>query len=299
MTTDVFRAIWNAWPAETPAAQLAGLAALLLLAGGIAADVALLARHRDERRRQESVKGVLLARPWPWRTAAPVLLAFALVNLAFTGALGMLAEGVGEPGRVFLAVAIIAQTLVFHGAGLAVIAYLARAGGGAWRDCLGLRSEGLWRQVRQGGFYYLAAVPPVLLSAWLYAAALKAAGYDIEPQPVVTLLADSRYPLWLQAYLGAVAVTVAPVVEEALFRALGLPLLARRVGFRAAALIVSLAFALLHAHVPSLVPLFVMALSFAMAFLQTGSLLTPAVMHALFNAVSLLTLLALGNGAAQ
>jgi membrane protease YdiL (CAAX protease family) len=50
-------------------------------------------------------------------------------------------------------------------------------------------------------------------------------------------------------------------------------------------LIVSAIFALSHAHLPSLVPLFALAIGLALAYELTGSLLVPIGMHALFNAV--------------
>ena len=46
-------------------------------------------------------------------------------------------------------------------------------------------------------------------------------------------------------------------------------------------------FALIHFHVPALVPLFVLAASFAVAYIVTESLWVPFVMHALFNGMNI------------
>ena len=82
-------------------------------------------------------------------------------------------------------------------------------------------------------------------------------------------------------------VALAPVAEELFFRGLALPLLARRIGVAPAVAAVSGVFALLHFHVPSLAPLFVIGSAFSVAYLATGSLAVPIAMHAVFNAVNL------------
>jgi membrane protease YdiL (CAAX protease family) len=50
----------------------------------------------------------------------------------------------------------------------------------------------------------------------------------------------------------------------------------------------------MHQHVGSLVPLFVLALSFTLAYEATGCLLVPIFMHALFNALNIALLGAAG-----
>jgi membrane protease YdiL (CAAX protease family) len=46
-------------------------------------------------------------------------------------------------------------------------------------------------------------------------------------------------------------------------------------------------FALIHLHVPSLLPLFLLACVLTFAYELSGSLLVPMAMHALFNSVTL------------
>jgi membrane protease YdiL (CAAX protease family) len=87
------------------------------------------------------------------------------------------------------------------------------------------------------------------------------------------------------------AAVLAPVFEECLFRGILLPLLARRLGTGAAVLLSSVAFASIHFHLPSLVPLCVVAVGFSLGYLYAGSLWVPIVMHALFNGVNLSLLL--------
>jgi membrane protease YdiL (CAAX protease family) len=69
------------------------------------------------------------------------------------------------------------------------------------------------------------------------------------------------------------------------------PALKQRFGVWRALSLVSLLFALSHAHLPSLLPLFILALGLGLAYEFTGSLLVPTGMHALFNALMVVKLI--------
>jgi membrane protease YdiL (CAAX protease family) len=87
------------------------------------------------------------------------------------------------------------------------------------------------------------------------------------------------------------AVTIAPVFEEFLFRGFAYPVLKQRWGTAKALMVVSAAFAGIHFHLPSLGPLFALAVGLGLAYELTGSLLTPITMHVLFNAANVLMIL--------
>jgi len=72
-----------------------------------------------------------------------------------------------------------------------------------------------------------------------------------------------------------------------IFRGIMLSVFARAFGPAAGVVTVSLLFALLHWHVPSMVPLFIIGLGFSLAYMYTSSIVVPFVMHAAFNGVSL------------
>ncbi|MBI2438138.1 MAG: CPBP family intramembrane metalloprotease, partial [Lentisphaerae bacterium] len=101
--------------------------------------------------------------------------------------------------------------------------------------------------------------------------------------------------LWTLAALLGLAMIVAPVAEEALFRGMLLPLIMKRLGAGPAVLLSSALFALVHFHLPSFFPLFVLAAGLGLAYIYTGSLLVPIVMHALFNGMNLGLLLLATN----
>lgn len=87
------------------------------------------------------------------------------------------------------------------------------------------------------------------------------------------------------------AVVVAPLFEELLFRGILLPWLRRVLGVWPAIVTSSLLFAVLHADAwPAPIPLFVLALFLGYLAYRTSSLVAPIVLHATFNGVSMLAL---------
>jgi len=87
------------------------------------------------------------------------------------------------------------------------------------------------------------------------------------------------------------AVTIAPVIEEFLFRFFLYGVFKRYFGRLVGIIFSALLFAAAHAHFPSFVPLFVLGSCFAIAYEWSGSILVPMAMHSLFNSLTL-TLLA-------
>ncbi len=55
-----------------------------------------------------------------------------------------------------------------------------------------------------------------------------------------------------------------------------------------AIIVVSMLFALIHAHLPALVPLFIVAVGCNLAYIHSESLIVPITMHALFNGINLI-----------
>ncbi len=95
-----------------------------------------------------------------------------------------------------------------------------------------------------------------------------------------------------------VAVVIAPVAEELLFRGLLFPALRRWVGLWPAAVVSSLAFTIVHVEIVlsqplALVGLFTFGVLLAWTHHRFGNLLVPIVAHSLFNSVSLTLVIAL------
>ncbi|MBN1268923.1 MAG: CPBP family intramembrane metalloprotease [Kiritimatiellae bacterium] len=273
----------NAW--------MVGVAYVGLVAAGLVVDVVLLIRllgwpvgWRERVRRLE-------ARAWAWRDAVRLVLLLVAFHL-----LGMLAYRAAcpdlSPAGGDAAFGIILQSMVFHWAALVLITLVLRRERRSWKETFGLGGRHALRRIALGLGFYLGALPFLWFYSILYQAGLKYVGYEPRLQEVVWAM-TAEHAWWIRAYLVGLAVALAPLAEELIFRGIGLPLLARKAGFPAAIVIVSVLFAAMHFHLPSLVPLFVIALAFSLAYAYTGSILVPAVMHAAFNLVNLGLLLLL------
>jgi membrane protease YdiL (CAAX protease family) len=97
--------------------------------------------------------------------------------------------------------------------------------------------------------------------------------------------------LFFKLMLGAAAVVIAPVAEETIFRGFLYGTTKRFSDRWFAAIFTSLVFACVHRHVGSAVPLFTLAMGFAIAYEVSGCLLVPIAMHALFNLLNLVLLM--------
>jgi uncharacterized protein len=92
------------------------------------------------------------------------------------------------------------------------------------------------------------------------------------------------------------AVSVAPLAEEFIFRLFLYGVMKRYFGKVVGVIASALLFAIVHGHLPSFGPLFVLGSCLAIAYEWSGSILVPMTMHALFNAVTLLALTFAGPG---
>jgi uncharacterized protein len=86
------------------------------------------------------------------------------------------------------------------------------------------------------------------------------------------------------------AVAVAPVAEEFVFRFFLYGVFRRYFGRLAGLILSALLFAAVHAHLPSFAPLFALAACFTLAYEWSGSILVPMSMHCLFNSLTLTAL---------
>ena len=181
------------------------------------------------------------------------------------------------------------QSVVFHWGILLSLAVLLGRRGITWRRAFGIHRGRLGRAVRAGAVGYLVMLPVVFLYMVLYQAMLRSLGFDTGLQDVAEILTDeAAWPVRL--YMVFIGVGLAPLAEELLFRGVCFPVLARRIGPFASMMAVSTVFALVHFHVPSALPLFVVSVILCLAYVYTRSIVVPTVMHMLFNAVNLLFL---------
>ena len=262
---------------------------LLVFVAGIAADIFLLVRLRLRPPDWAERAGALRSRTWQLDDALFILLVLVGMRVVLLllggGSADAALSASAEPGQDFFW-PVVFSTATLHGMALLLVLTLLAARRASWGAAFGFSSRGVARRIGQGALSYLAVMPPVM-AAWVVTVVVAVSlGVKPEKQLIMQLLERFGSPR-LYAFIGIMAVAGAPFVEEILFRGVGLPVLARYAPPARAVVWMSLCFAVIHFHLPSLLPIFVLGVGLSLAYLATGDLLVPVVMHAAFNAVSL------------
>ncbi len=142
------------------------------------------------------------------------------------------------------------------------------------------------------GLITLLAVLPILTGvnvAWTLA--LDALGFDTTRQELVFVFAEAESPVAILG-LTSLAVIIAPMTEEIIFRAGMFRYLRTRCPDWLAYTLPALIFALLHGNLVAFGPLFVLGVAFAVAYERTGRIAVPIIAHGLFNLNTVVLLLA-------
>jgi membrane protease YdiL (CAAX protease family) len=160
----------------------------------------------------------------------------------------------------------------------------------SWKEAFGLKLKGVFRVILTGICALAAVVIPVALAAALSQSILEKLHYPVNQQAIFDLLIRLKSP-YLKGGLIFLAIVGAPITEEILFRGIIYGWFKKNVGFTSAVGLNSLIFAVVHFHVPSILPLFVLAIAFTLVYEWTGNLATNIFMHASFNTASLLLFL--------
>jgi membrane protease YdiL (CAAX protease family) len=132
----------------------------------------------------------------------------------------------------------------------------------------------------------LAATPLILLAEAL---TQNTFGSGSSKQEIVDLFNTSR-TIGQRVAIIVLAVVVAPMSEEFIFRFFIYGVVRRYFGIAIGLVFSSLLFAAAHVHLPSALPLFVLGGCFTLAYEWSGSILVCMAMHALFNSVQLIFL---------
>jgi hypothetical protein len=154
---------------------------------------------------------------------------------------------------------------------------------------------GLQSSIRESLFTFLALMPLATGTGLMWERLLQTLGLPTERQELVDLILQSKSPVLL-GFLVTLALVVAPVAEELVFR-VGIFRFLRSRSPRWVAFGVSAGlFALLHFNWMSALPLFVLGLVFAVSYERTGRMAVPIIAHSLFNLNTLLLVLSgVGN----
>jgi len=228
-------------------------------------------------------EGQVLSRSY----AAPDLILLAGLGLFFIMAMEDPSSGEAGAAKEGTLVVSMAFNLIVC-AGLLV--YLHRLRGLNPAELFGLQHMH-WRSL---GLAVLMFAVITLISVNLVSAAtvnwLKDIWPELEPQETVKAFQESG-SITFKILVIIAAVVIAPLAEEILFRGFVYGVLKRYTDAPFAALSSSLMFAVIHMHVGSLLPLWMLAVLFCLAYEITGCLLVPMLLHAIFNAMSILGML--------
>jgi membrane protease YdiL (CAAX protease family) len=147
-------------------------------------------------------------------------------------------------------------------------------------DRLGFTKVFLW------GAGLLVAALPLIFASSAVVSSLMHVNSQKDSQPIMQLFEGVAEPS-RRIPIIILAVVIAPLAEEFFFRGFLYGVLKRYAGALPSMAFTGIAFALIHLHVPSLLPLFLLACVLTLAYELSGSLLVPMAMHALFNAITL------------
>lgn len=175
---------------------------------------------------------------------------------------------------------------------LAILLGVLRARGHSLIEFFGLRQYPLRKVVPASIGWLLLAYPVVGLSM---AVVVLLMGEPPAPQQVLQVFLLTPDPM-SRALLAFMAVFVAPVFEEIVFRGFLYPVFKRYAGAVLAAVMASILFSIVHVYLPAILAFFVLAICLTIAYERTGSIVVPIVMHMIFNAVTLIVALVAPDG---
>lgn len=230
-----------------------------------------------------NLEGNVLTRPYGPLDAVVALLLIGLFGVAFfvtpDAANG---EAVGAADPLSLS-SLVLQAITMLLLCLVVLGYLRLVRGLNPAEMFGLRQMTLKRSL-------IFAVPALIISVIaisLGTAALMAWNGgelpDTSTQETVEAF-EKNGSLAFRVMLGFLAIVIAPLTEELLFRGFLYGVVKRSTDRWFAAFFTAVIFAVVHVHVGTAPQLFLLGLGLAIAYEMSGCLLVPVLMHAMFNA---------------
>lgn len=239
---------------------------------------------------------MLLEKKWQLRQ---VLILGALVMLSLCGGI-LLSAMVGQFTKPHLSadyatlVTLVIGFMSFQGTALIWVHFFLKAHGTTWGEGFGFSRGNSLGAIKAA----IIALPIVLVGVFALGAVsdwglqrlhqqLHWAWLKPEPQVAVKLLQNS-WPLHLIIVQGIVAIVIAPLAEEILFRGILYTTL-KQSGRKGLALFLpAVFFSLIHFYPVGFLSLIFLALALVVVYERTGNLLAPILLHALFNAVNFL-----------
>ena len=225
-----------------------------------------------------------LQRPWQFETVGADMLVLLLCLGPGFGAAVWVSDKVGQPPESAGTLTMVALEPM----ALVLLARFLKEHGITWAQGFGFGNN--WRRAVLFAVLVACVLLPVTkVLQWTSFEAMMRLHLEPKEQMVVQTLRDSS--TWLNRLcLGAVAMVLAPPVEEMFFRGIVYPAV-KQAGFPRLALWgAAVLFALMHFNVVTFIPLLVLALALTALYEYTDNLLAPILAHALFNTANFILL---------
>ena len=232
----------------------------------------------------------------PWKPDSIIYLVAALMACVGMGSLfGQLLlksgwlESFGSEGFVTVLIStVFLQVPVFL-----VVAWFVHFSGTTWRKAFGFKTD-RWRRmiVMSVGTTILGLVLSLALSKFSH---FFMESVNITPQEQVTVTAlRETVSIYEKLLFAVVAILIAPVVEELLFRGILYPTI-KQLGYRGVALWgTSILFGLIHQNVMAAISLTILSVLLILLYEETDNLMAPIISHSLFNTANYLWLVYYG-----
>jgi membrane protease YdiL (CAAX protease family) len=204
------------------------------------------------------------------------------VMLMMSLCVGMLVGLLFRRGDDISLAAIIINTLSFHGAIIVLVPFFLREHAVGWSDAFGFASP---RQVSTLCLSIGVAIVTFPIIRFLGEVSVKLMTMlRLEPvaQQAVTTLQQTT-EVGPQIYMAIMAVGVAPVAEEILFRGILYPFVKRDAGALRACLLLSMLFGAVHLTLMAFLPLTFLAIALTWLYERTNNLVAPILVHSFFN----------------
>jgi membrane protease YdiL (CAAX protease family) len=180
-------------------------------------------------------------------------------------------------------------TFVSQGVGLILVGVFLREHRVSWSEAFGFKTK-LSRAIPLAILTAIIVLPIAWSLAWLSEEILKRLHSEVTQQQSVRAL-EHAASVSQKVYFCLMAVVMAPIVEEIIFRGVLYPAI-KQEGFRKSAVwATSILFAWTHFHLPTFVPLMFLGVILILLYETTDNLLAPILTHALFNAANVVAML--------
>jgi len=277
------------------------IVASLLILAILVSSAALWIRHIQRSRRQIVIDNGVPAWPIGWVdfgifACAMIITVFVVQNVAAVLFLSAPIEG-EAPQELTPRLAVFA-VLLLQLPMLAVFYAARRFYPGHYAGQLNNAELTVGVAFRQAVPLFLMCLPLIWIASLIWThllTALEAAGAidAFEPQALITLFQDGGDPIAI-TLLVALAILLAPIVEEIVFRGCVYRFLKSQTTLLPAQILSGCVFSFMHWNLMSFVPLVIVGVFLARVYEKSGNLMVAIWFHAFFNAFSLLMLFITG-----